>query len=255
MNRNHTTTRGGYLARLGFTRRGDDRRPDPAVPAAPKNASPVPWLTSLHNCQRRGPYGDPGYPGNCGGEIIKDLLNFFMPRNVFDPMEGSGTCRDVCRELGIRCFSADLRKGFDAGNPGEYPRGKFDFVWMHPPYWRQKVYSRDRRDLSTAPTLDAFLEGYARVISNCAGVLAEDGRMAILMGDYSDREEGFVPLVFWTKAICFDLGLVQPCTDIIRFSYGASSSRKEYQSSFIPGLHDVVTVVEHPREGRRTDRY
>jgi hypothetical protein len=68
--------------------------------------------------------------------------------------------------------------------------------------------------------------------------------MAILMGDYSDREEGFVPLVYFTKHLCFLHGLRQPCTDIIRFSYGARSSRKEYGSSFIPGLHDVVTIVQ-----------
>ncbi len=33
-------------------------------------------------------------------------------------------------------------------------------------------------------------------------------------------------------------------TDIIRFSHGASSSRKIYRSSFIPGLHDVCMVFE-----------
>ena len=32
--------------------------------------------------------------------------------------------------------------------------------------------------------------------------------------------------------------------DIIRFSHGASSGKKVYKSSFIPGLHDVVTIVE-----------
>jgi hypothetical protein len=31
-------------------------------------------------------------------------------------------------------------------------------------------------------------------------------------------------------------------TDVIRFSHGASTSRKIYRSSFIPGLHDVCMV-------------
>ena len=244
--------KGGRFPGLAFLRRFAENQPtDTSLPRAPKNASPVPRLTSLHNCERRGPYGDSKYPGNCGGEIIKDLLNFFTPRNVFDPMEGSGTCRDVCKELGIRCFSGDLQKGFDACDRRGYPNGKFDFIWAHPPYWRQKVYSNNPRDLSNAATLEDFLEMLAAVIDNCLSVLADEGHMAILMGDYSDREEGFVPLVFYTKAICFGFGLTQPCTDIIRFSHGASSSRKEYTSSFIPGLHDVVVVVEHENRGGR----
>ena len=31
---------------------------------------------------------------------------------------------------------------------------------------------------------------------------------------------------------------------IIRFSHGASSGRKVYRSSFIPGLHDVCMIFE-----------
>jgi hypothetical protein len=64
------------------------------------------------------------------------------------------------------------------------------------------------------------------------------------MGDYSDRDEGYVPLVYWTKQLAFQAGLRQPCTDIIRFSHGAGSSKKVYRSSFIPGLHDVCMVFE-----------
>ena len=64
------------------------------LPRAPMNASPVPHLTSLYHFSRAGEYGDRGYPGNCGGNLIKDLLRYFKPRSVFDPMTGSGTCRD-----------------------------------------------------------------------------------------------------------------------------------------------------------------
>ncbi len=64
------------------------------------------------------------------------------------------------------------------------------------------------------------------------------------MGDYCDREIGFVPLSHHTKRLAVAAGLLQDCTDIIRFSHGASSSRKIYRSSFIPGLHDVCMVFE-----------
>ena len=217
------------------------------LPRAPQNASPVPGLTSLYHKLYRGEYGDARYPGNCSGELIKDLLRYFKPTHVLDPMTGSGTCKDVCAELGIACHADDIRFGFDATDAesmGEL--GLFDFVWIHPPYWRQKTYTDDAHDLSNSPTLDDFLSRCEKLIRNCAWALVPGGKLAILMGDYSDREEGFVPLVYHTKRLCFEAGLRQTCTEIIRFSHGASSGKKVYKSSFIPGLHDVCLIVEKP---------
>jgi len=225
--------------------RAEDEQPGYArLPRAPRNASPVPHLTSLYHFHRAGEYGDRSYPGNCGGNLIKDLLNYFKPFSVFDPCTGSGTCKDVCDKLSIYCWSSDLRQGDDACDASQFPRGCFQFAWIHPPYWRQKLYSEDSRCLSRAPTLDAFLERYRLLIENCAGALKHGGKLAILMGDYNDRQAGFVPLVYHTKRLAFECGLRQCTTDIIRFSHGASSSRKVYRSSFIPGLHDVCSIFE-----------
>jgi hypothetical protein len=214
------------------------------LPTAPRNGSPVPHLTSLYHFSRAGDYGSRAYPGNCGGNLIKNLIRFYDVTSVFDPMTGSGTCRDVCRELDVYCYSSDLHQGSDACDPTGFPAECFEFAWLHPPYWRQKLYTSDPRDLSRTPTLATFLDRYRQLIDTAAGTLAPGGRLAILMGDYSDREAGFVPLVYHTKQLAFDLGLRQCATDIIRFSHGASSSHKVYRSSFIPGLHDVCTVFQ-----------
>jgi SAM-dependent methyltransferase len=241
-----------YTARMSprtANRQSDRQLPVYAkLPQAPINASPVPHLTSLYHNARAGEYGDRRYPGNCGGNLIKDLLLYFRPSGlVFDPMSGSGTCRDVCDELGIPCMSWDIHDGFDACDPEVFSaRDTFDFIWAHPAYWRQKLYLDDPRDLSRAPTLEDFLRRYGRFIRNCARALKPGGKLAILMGDYSDRKEGFVPLTWHTKRLAFECGLTQTCTDIIRFSHGASSSRKVYRSSFIPGLHDTCMVFEKP---------
>jgi hypothetical protein len=205
----------------------------------------VPRLTSLYHFHRAGDYGDRGYPGNCGGNLIRDLLLYFSPRIVLDPMAGSGTCEDVCDEIGIACVAGDIHDGFDACDAASpLPTDHFDFIWSHPAYWRMKLYSDDPRDLSRAPTLDAFLARYGQFLANAAAWLAPGGKLAVLMGDYSDREEGFIPLVYHTKRLAFAAGLRQHCTDIIRFSHGASSGKKVYRSKFIPGLHDVCTVFE-----------
>lgn len=221
------------------------------LPRAPRTASPVPGLTSLYHNPDPGPYGDRRYPGNCPGNLIKDLLLFYRPQRVFDPMTGSGTCGDVCRELAIPCRSADIHGGFDACSPAGFGQdARYPFVWAHPPYWRQKLYSQDPRDLSRQPTLDGFLTAYGRFLGNCAEALEPGGTLAVLMGDYSDREAGFVPLVFWTKQLAIQAGLRQRATDIIRFSHGASSGRKVYRSAFIPGLHDVCVLFEKPGPGQ-----
>jgi hypothetical protein len=227
-------------------------RPQPEQPAyarlpmAPKNASPVPHLTSLYHFSRAGTYGDRSYPGNCGGNLIKDLLLYFKPDGlILDPMAGSGTCADVCRELGLPCMSWDIHQGIDACDMAGFgPDATFAFIWSHPAYWRQKLYADDPRDLSRAPTLEHFLRRYGQFIRNCARALKPGGKLAVLMGDYLDKEAGFVPLTYHTKRLAFAAGLTQHCTDIIRFSHGASSGKKAYRSSFIPGLHDVLAIFE-----------
>jgi hypothetical protein len=240
-----------YTARI--TRRAatpravPERRPIYAkLPLAPVTASPVPHLTSLYHNADAGAYGDRGYPGNCGGNLIRDLLLYFKPEGlILDPMAGSGTCADVCRELGIPCMSWDIHQGIDACDPtGFSPDATFSFIWCHPAYWRQKLYADDPRDLSRAPTLERFLQRYGQFLRNCARALKPGGKLAVLMGDYSDHEAGFLPLTYHTKRLAFAAGLKQHCTDIVRFSHGASSSRKVYRSSFIPGLHDVCMIFE-----------
>ncbi len=237
------------LKRAAFPRPRTSPTPEQPVyaklPRAPKNASPVPHLTSLYHFSRAGEYGDRTYPGNCGGNLIRDMLLYFKPEGmVFDPMAGSGTCADVCRELGIPCMFWDIHRGLDACDPQGFGIETFAFIWAHPPYWRQKLYADDPRDLSRAPTLEDFLRRYGQFIRNCAAALKRAGKLALLMGDYSDREAGFVPLTYHTKRLAFAAGLKQHCTDIIRFSHGASSGKKVYRSSFIPGLHDVCSVFE-----------
>src|SRR5665213_4596303 len=102
------------LKRVAPPTEARDRPVYARLPLAPRNASPVPHLTSLYHFHRAGEYGDRSYPGNCGGRLVRDLLLFFRPNNILAPMMGSGTCADVCHELGIPCLSRDIREGFDA---------------------------------------------------------------------------------------------------------------------------------------------
>lgn len=214
------------------------------LPEAPKTASPVPWLTSIHATPGRGRYGDAGYRGNCSGLLIRDLLLYYRPQRVLDPMTGGGTCRDVCRELNIECVSFDLRSGRDATACGIFSdQGLFDFIWLHPPYWKMVRWSEDPRCLANAPTLRDFLQGLRNIIRNCVQVLRPSGVLAVLMGDLRDQGQ-YQALPFRTLNLAYAEGLTLAAPEIIRFSHGTTSARNtEYSSSFIPRLHDVCLVL------------
>ena len=159
-------------------------------------------------------------------------------------MSGSGTCRDVCRELGVEQATMDVRRSQDAADPAEYEgREPFDFVWMHPPYWRQIRYSDDARCLSNAPSLEAFGNQLQLVLRNARSVLAPGGRIAVLIGGYSDRGR-YQPLPAVTIERAAREGLSMSCTEIIRLQHGNMSSRRSYSSSFIPGLHDQCLIFD-----------
>jgi len=214
------------------------------LPAAPVNGSSVPGLTSIHSESRRGPFGDSSYRGNCGGYLIRDLLRYFQANSVLDPMSGSGTCRDVCDELGILCRAYDIRHGFDASDPDSFRAlDRFDFIWMHPPYWRMIQYNADADCLSNQPTLEAFLDRMQVVLRNCRSVLNRSGKIAVLLGGFS-HEGRYQPLSQLLVERAIREQLWPACTEIIRFQHGNTSSRRSYQSSFIPGLHDVCMVFE-----------
>ena len=205
----------------------------------------MPWLTSLYHDQYAGNYGNRQYPGNCSGNLIRDLLFFFQPQSVFDPMTGGGTCKDVCDSLGIPCVSGDLKTGLDITNPKCLPQKEtFDFVWLHPPYWRMIDYKAGDNDLSAARDLAAFRGGLSAAVFNCLSVLNPGGKIAILMGDYNDRDAGFVPLTQLTKNVCVELGLRQAAPTSSGFRTGPPAATGVIASSFIPGLHDVCMIFE-----------
>jgi len=214
------------------------------LPAAPINGSPVPHLTSIHSKRERGPYGDSRYRGNCGGYLIKDLLKYYQPANVLDLMNGSGTCKDVCDELAVPCHTMEIKEGRDATSAESYrDLPPIDFIWGHPPYWRMIKYNEDSRCLSNAPTLDDFLDRMQEILRLSKGVLSPYGKIAILIGGYSDRGQ-YQPLPQLLVERAIRENLWPACTEIIRFQHGNTSSRRTYRSSFIPGLHDTCFVFE-----------
>jgi len=210
--------------------------------AIPQSTSPVLTLCSVHAEEGRGDFGNSAFRGNCSGLLIRDLLQYFQPRNLLDPMQGSGTAGDVAKSLGIAYQGFDLTTGFDATNPRSFDSlGGFDMVWLHPPYFDLIQYNNDPRCLSRCATLESFCEMMQLLLRNCAGVLTPRGHLAVLMGDIVRRGHYYaLPFRTWEAATA--VGLELACPEIVRLSHGATSNSKRYNFSFIPRVHDICFV-------------
>lgn len=206
-------------------------------------------LTTVLSYPDRGPWGDPTYRGNCSGHVVRDLLAYYRPRHVLDPMEGGGTTRDVCAELGIDYAGTDLRNG---AGLDLYSRAftdwlteipPIDFIFWHPPYGGMIRYSDHPRDLSTVP-VERFCELLQLGAQRLWLTLAPGGHLAILIGIW--RHQGRVwdfhrELVAWREP-------TEPV--MIKVQHNCDSDRTDYRRArFIPILHENLLVWRKPAGG------
>jgi hypothetical protein len=196
-------------------------------------------LASVVSYPGRGPWGDNRYPGNCSGYMLIDLCATFQPSRVLDPMEGGGTSREVCADMGIEYAGFDLHSGTDSLRD-EIGAG-YDLIFWHPPYHDMKVYSDDARDLSRAGSLAAFgallRAGYWRFFD----LLAPGGRLAILMGDLR-RQGRYEPLTVDVARL--DRRHIEGI--IVKVQHNVSSNKTRYGGAFVPILHETLTLFRRP---------
>jgi len=145
-------------------------------------------MTSVVSYPRRSSqWGSSRYRGNCDGRLIKDLILRYGVRKVADPMQGSGTTRDVVvglnryKHVGISYWGGDIREGFDLTRH-DLP-GQFDFIWIHPPYWNIIQYGSNSGDLSNCESHERFRELLMVCLKRCYEALEVGGRLAVLIGD------------------------------------------------------------------------
>lgn len=71
---------------------------------------------------------------------------------------------------------------------------------LHPPYHDIIRFSDHPGDFSNAPSVELFLEGFGRVVSNFASLLADGRFLVLVIGDKYSRGE-WVPLGFQTMEV------------------------------------------------------
>ena len=195
-------------------------------------------LTSLLRYPDRGPWGQSHYFGNCTGYLLVDLLDYFQPQSVFDPMEGSGTTSAVCFDLNVACEGRDLQSGFDLLS-SPLPDRQFDLIFWHPPYWPGHQYTDHPNDFSHAKTEEDFLGRMQHGFERLASLVAPKGHLVILIGD--GRKNGvFYPM--HSKLIQF--GLLS--LEAVLIKEGDHERRARHfqygPTPFIPTLHEYVLI-------------
>jgi hypothetical protein len=205
-------------------------------------------MTSVVSYPNRGPWGDHRYRGNCSGRLIKNLILRYGAQKVCDPMEGSGTSRNVVEGLnkykktGISYWGGDLRNGFDL-TKRNLP-GKFDFVWIHPPYWNIIRYSNKTGDLSNCESYEEFRKLLTICLKRCYEALETGGRMAVLIGDVR-RKGRYTPII--KDILAFPYGELRSI--IIKVQHNCTSERKRYgKLEDVPIKHEYCVIFKKPVE-------
>jgi len=200
-------------------------------------------LSTLVSYKDRGNYGNNKYRGNCSGYLIKQLLEFFQPKKVFDPMCGGGTTGDVCRELKIDCVELDLNPVYGGWDALSQEVGESsDLVFWHPPYhdiikYSGVYYEFDQRDLSRCSSYGDFINKLNIIQEKLLYSLRKGGRLAILVGDVKKKGKLY--------SIQKDINWYgSPEYMIIKEQINTFSSRLQYQGRFIPIAHEYVMIFK-----------
>lgn len=245
------------------------------------------WLLGARD--RSDPHvGD--YWGNFVPQIPRQLMRRFTKHGdvVLDLFAGMGTTLIECRRLGRHGLGVELAADVaeaaqariaqaanvhgvatrlivaDATAPAtettlraalaELGRDAVDLAILHPPYHDIIRFSDDPRDLSNAPTLDAFLAGLRCAAAHAVALLRPGRFFALVIGD-TYRAGTWQPLGFETMQVCRALGLQLKAINVKSIQgnergKGRRANLWKYRAlkeGFYLFKHEYVMVFRKPR--------
>ena len=144
------------------------------------------------------------YIGATPSYVIWNLLQRYTRENdlILDPMCGSGTTLDVCKDLQRRGMGFDLlpfREDIQMADARKLPlkNDSVDFVFIDPPYSTHVDYSGKPECIGT---LDAntplYYEAMDTVITEISRVLKNRRYMALFVSDSFKKKKPFMPIGF-----------------------------------------------------------
>jgi DNA modification methylase len=152
----------------------------------------------------KGTQGDQNYPGATPSYLIWNLLMRYTAKGslVVDPMCGSGTTIDVCKDTGRRYLGYDIhpsRNDIFRSDARSLPLedAKADFVFVDPPYGDNLRYSDEIRCIGRLSALDpAYFNEMEKVIGEIHRILKQNRFTALYICDNYSKKNGFIPVGF-----------------------------------------------------------
>ncbi len=208
-------------------------------------------MKSVMSFPERGNYGDRSWRGNTSGHVIKELIQHFNPKLFVDACEGSGTSRDVCKEMGIEYVGLDLYKGQDFTRDSiltQLPRPA-DICFTHPPYhnmiaYSGSVYGKEKilGDTSHCVSPEEFISKSQVMLMNQREATKEGGIYTTLIGD--QRGGGLGSGNF--RSYQADFISMMPKDELlsvtIKLQHNCLSDNRVYNGNFIPIMHEYLLI-------------
>ena len=219
-----------------------------------------PITNSVISYPDRGHWGNREWRGNCSGYVMKDLIETYSPRLFVDPMEGSGTSREVCAELGTPYLGYDIKDGYDILNhktqwkilneiKAESDGDGADLIFLHPPYWSMIKYSQNPMDFCNG-TYETYLNRMNSTLGFLKQCLSDKGRIVLLLADLRTRNS--TRTFFLTDDITeheklFKLRLHKEIR-IIKIQHNTMSGG--VNSTGVSLAHEYLTIIGNHKEYR-----
>lgn len=195
----------------------------------------------------RGNWGNSNWRGNTSGYIIKDLIEHFNPKLFVDACEGSGTSKDVCRDLNVNYIGLDLYSGNDFTKDSILAKlpHPADIVFTHPPYhdmitYSGVVYGKNSidGDTSRCNSPEEFISKSQTMLFNQREATKQGGIYTTLIGDH--RKNGSF------RSYQSDFISMMPKDELIsvaiKLQHNCLSDNKQYNGNFIPILHEYLLI-------------
>lgn len=202
--------------------------------------------------------GSSKYIGATPSWLIWNLLMRYTKSGdlVVDPMCGSGTTLDVCRDFDRRALGYDVnptRKDIFRVDARKLPleSEKADFVFIDPPYSTHVDYSDDPRCIGKLHASDsAYYESLEKVISEIHRVLRPDRYMALYISDSYEKNKGFFPIGFEVFSILRRYFTAVDIISVVRhnrtLNMGNYRAAAEQGNFFLRGFNYLFVMYKEP---------
>ena len=208
-------------------------------------------MNSVMSFPERGNYGNSNWRGNTSGYVIKELIQHFNPKLFVDACEGSGTSRDVCKEMGIEYVGLDLYKGQDFTKDSiltQLPRPA-DICFTHPPYhdmiaYSGSVYGKEilTGDTSHCRNVEEFISKSQVMLMNQREATKEGGIYCTLIGDQRGGSLGKGNFRSYQADFISMMPKDELLSVAIKLQHNCMSDTRVYSGSFIPIMHEYLLI-------------